>query len=459
MKKNLFLISIIFLVQDVFASERLLNLRESFFSRGVEPLFKEKLNIESEDIVSLGELLFFDKILSGNKNISCATCHHTSIASVDGLPLPLGTGATGLGLDRSIDKGNLIPRNAPAAFNIGFDSFHTAMWDGRIALDRFSKELKTPEPKLNGKSPKLKHIASELKTLAAVQAMFPVTSHHEMRGDFGENEIADAKDNEEVWKRLTDRLVGEENGVTEYKVLFSKAYPGVRKFNFGHVARAIGAYETKAFRADKSSFDKFLDGDDLALTENQIKGAELFAGKGKCLSCHSGSHFTDFKFHSVGAPQLGPGKSKLSGKDSLIGEDTGMAFLNGNSADKYKFKTPTLRNVELTSPYFHSGVFKDLRDVVRHHIFPERVYEALEANPENYVVMDSVFDYSSICDLNWERNQARLASRSEHLKSVENVYEEDIDFIVEFLESLTDRSFLGRVREPDRVPSGLAVKD
>lgn len=256
--------------------------RKSFTAAGVYSLQKEKSSQESPDLVALGRHLFFEKQLSGNKNISCATCHHPRFGTGDALPVSLGTGGTDIGPNRQKNSGHLIPRNAPPAFNLGFNSFHTTMWDGRIAKDAKTGALKTPDANLNGINPEAKEIAQQLTTVAAAQAMFPVTSAHEMRGDAGENEIADASTNLEAWKNLVIRLLGKNNGtvggITKYKKMFQQAYPEVKnldQINYGHVARAVAAYENFAFLADNSNFDKFLLGNDQALTSAQLRGAKL----------------------------------------------------------------------------------------------------------------------------------------------------------------------------------------
>ena len=101
----------------------------AFDQAGVKPLASTPLHSDTENtqLVKLGKNLFFDKILSGNKNISCATCHFPSLGTSDTLPVPVGTGGTGRGRSRSLSHGNFIPRNSPAVFNMGQESFHTAM--------------------------------------------------------------------------------------------------------------------------------------------------------------------------------------------------------------------------------------------------------------------------------------------------------------------------------------------
>ena len=444
------LLATLVLLEPVYAENQNASLKELFARHGITPLFLEQKNSESRKVVELGRFLYFDKVLSGNKDISCAACHHPQFASVDALPVPIGTGGLGLGPKRELKRGAFIPRNAPAAFNLGFKSFHKTMWDGRIAVDE-NGHLKTPEPKLNGASPQAAAIVEQLTTVAAAQAMFPVTSADEMRGHPGENEIADANTNLEIWSRLMARLAQ----IPEYRELFLKAYPGVQNFsdfNFGHAARAIAAFENFAFLADRSPLDRYLAGNESALTSQQIRGAKLYLGKANCVSCHSGSHLTDFEFYSLGTPQLGPGK----GGSEPSREDRGLALLTGNSADNYKFKTPTLRNVALTGPWMHSGVYHSLKDVVTHHVKPKVTCQDFSDHPQDYITADYSENFIRMVDLDQNRNDQRMSSIDSKLPRV-MLAESEVEDLVAFLHSLTDESFRSRAQVPKSVPSGLPV--
>ncbi len=428
------------------------DIRLLFEKNGVNSLQEEDISRETPALIRLGKHLFFEKALSGNRNISCATCHHPRFGSGDGLPVSLGTGGLGLGPSRFKSQGHLIPRNAPAAFNLGFASFSTVMWDGRISIDPDTGALKTPEKSLNGENPPAAHIASQLRNIAAVQAMFPVTSNHEMRGAPGENEIADAKGNLEVWRLLTERLVGQQNGnsggIPKYIRMFRAAYPSVSNLdhiNFGHVARAIAAYENYAFRADESPFDEFMMGDDRALTRAQLQGAKLFLQKAQCIRCHSGPHLTDFRFYSIGAPQLGAGKGQEAGEPQ--GEDRGLALITGNHEDNYKFKTPTLRNVALTGPWTHSGSVHSLYDVIQLHTKPVEFCESYRNDPRQYFYKEYSEDFLSLVDSDYLRFQARMSSVANSPSKI-SLTRDEINDLVAFLHSLTDKSFYARAEAP-----------
>lgn len=427
-------------------------IRKAFENYGVYSLQDEDIIRETSEIIRLGKHLFFEKAISGNRNISCATCHHPRFGSGDGLPVSLGTGGTGLGPERLKGAGHFIPRNAQAAFNLGFASFSTVMWDGRIAMDPETGHLKTPDRNLNGENPPAKNVASQLKNIAAVQAMFPVTSNHEMRGSPGENDIADAATNLEVWALLTKRLVGQQDGsvggMPKYVRMFRSAYPAIGnldQINFGHVARAIAAYENFAFRADESPFDDFMVGDDQALSRSQLNGANIFVGKAQCIRCHSGPHLTDFRFYSIGAPQLGNGKGQENGEAQ--GEDRGLALITGQRSDNYKFKTPTLRNVALTGPWTHSGSVHSLHDVIAVHMGPLDFYKNYMSDPMRYIYKDYSENFYNLVDRDEDRFLDRINSITNKDLQI-SLTRQEVDDLVSFLGSLTDRSFYSRADAP-----------
>ncbi len=407
---------------------------------------------DAPELVELGEALFFDKILSGNQNISCATCHHPVAFTGDSLPVSLGEGGTGLGANRAQGAGHLIPRNAPHIFNAGVSGVDTMFWDSRVHRDPATGELSTPEAGLNGLAPALPH-AQQLTSALAAQAMFPVTSHEEMRGQTGTNEIADAANNEQVWARLMVRLVGTSNGtvggIDGYRTLFSAAYPAVVNFddfNFGHAARAIAAFERSLWTALDSPFDRYVGGDTGALSAAAKRGAVIFCDQGKCATCHSGPLLTDFQHHAIAVPQVGPGKN-------APGEDLGRALETGLTADNYKFRTPQLRNVALTGPWMHDGAFTTLEAAVRHHLDPLQSLANYDAGQ-----MPALF--AATHDTDTGRNAARAAALSPVLQTPIGLTDTEFSDLMAFLHSLTDPASLNLLDEiPDSVPSGLPVKD
>ena len=133
-----------------------------------------------------------------------------------------------------------------------------------------------------------------------------------------------------------------------------------------HAANAIAAFEASQWRTDQSPFDQYLQGSEDALNASQLRGMKLFYGKAECADFHSGQLLTDQSFHAIGMPQLGPGKG--DGVDGY--EDFGRERVTGESRDRYKFRTPALRNVALTGPWGHAGSYRRLKDVVMHHLQP-----------------------------------------------------------------------------------------
>jgi len=142
----------------------------------------------SMDEARLGRMLFFDPILSGNRNISCATCHHPRFATSDGLSLGLGEGGISIGPERRPDPANppeqRIPRNAQALFNLGAREFTVMFHDGRIEIGRAScRELRTPLED---------DMVAGFASILSAQTMFPVLSPDEMAGHYQENDVSTA---------------------------------------------------------------------------------------------------------------------------------------------------------------------------------------------------------------------------------------------------------------------------
>ncbi|MGI9434319.1 MAG: cytochrome-c peroxidase, partial [Geminicoccaceae bacterium] len=318
--------------------------------------------------VELGRLLFFDKILSGNRNISCATCHHPTLGSADGLSLSLGEGASGLGPARRAHTETpvlgRVPRNSPAIFFLGAKAFEKLYHDGRVE----------PDPEQNWESgfwsPAREQLPAGLDNVLAAQAMFPVLSAVEMAGHRGENGIADAAALDKLdgpdgaWAKLAARLQATPSYVEHFKAAFIDI-SSPDDIRFVHAANAIAAFEASAFRPDDSPFDRYLrTRNPEELSSAAYRGMDLFYGDAGCADCHGGTFQTDQKFHAIAMPQIGPGKN--DGFDKTYWQATGFAGrledfgryrVTFDPADKYQFRTPTLRNVELTGPWGHAGSY------------------------------------------------------------------------------------------------------
>ncbi|MEZ0227846.1 MAG: cytochrome-c peroxidase, partial [Planctomycetota bacterium] len=323
-------------------------------------------------LVDLGRALFFDKILSGNRNVSCATCHAPEKGTGDALSLSLGQ-----------DKTTKIGRNAPPVYGLGGPREVFQFRDGRVARDPATGAFTTPEPVLNGPTPTRSDLAQPLGSALAAQALFPVASAAEMRGNPGQNELADAPDNVTVWARIMARL----SAIPAYVTLFQAAFPGVASFsqlNFSHAANAIAAFEQASFATFATPLDRYLAGDTAALSDTAKRGGILFAGRVGCARCHGGPLLSDQNFHALAVPQLGPG---VEGET----DDRGRALATKDTRDNYRFRTPPLRNVALTGPFMHDGAFTTLQRVLRHYRNPGQSlqgYTGAELAPELQPTVD-----------------------------------------------------------------------
>jgi cytochrome c peroxidase len=317
----------------------------------------------NQERFNLGQKLFFEKAVSGNNNISCASCHGPSMGTGDNLPLSLGAGAIGIGTSRVGTRTQIISRNAPPLYNLSDKSF--MFWDGRVSWDTF--EFKTPEAGLNGERPLLSHITNALDSALSAQALFPPTSHAEMRGH--DNELAAALTNAEVWKLIMKRLLSKQI----YRDMFVKAFPASAEFNIGHFGSALGHYQGHAFAVTNTPWDKYLRGDLAAISLKQKKGAEVFFTTGRCVVCHSGSSLGGSSFRNIAAPQIGPGVD-------IQKNDEGRFLVTGNRRDLYRFKTPMLRNISKTAPYFHSGAYKTIESVIEHYASGTRALDQFNSD-------------------------------------------------------------------------------
>ena len=409
-------------------------IRSLMSEHNVTPVDPGEVPSMNDPKVTLGMFLFFDKALSGNQDVSCATCHHPGFGTSDALSLPVGVGGTGLGPERThAEDGGFIPRNSPDLFNRGSATWTTMFWDARVSA---------AETYFN--SPAGADLLEGLDSVLAVQAMFPPTSADEMRGHPEDNPIADLEELPEIWAALTERILG----FAGYRDLFQAAYPDVflMDINFTHIANALAAFEVAAFTRLDSPFDRYLAGDNSALDAQEKRGAELFFGDAGCAGCHNGPLLTDQKSHVLATPQLGPGKGDAAP------EDEGRFLETKDDADKYAFRTPPLRNVEVTGPYFHSGSYTTLYDVVVHHLYPEKQME--HYNAEDVLRADVAATW-----YNDEEFVEDCMNRLDPLLEVKSTLTgSDVEDIVAFLLALTDPSTHDMNNlVPTTVMSGLPV--
>ncbi len=338
--------------------------------------------------VELGRLLFWDPILSGEQDVSCATCHHPEFGYADGRALPIGVGGIGLGPARQDgvnDDIGLVQRNSPTIVNAAFNGIDDQgnvnpnqapmFWDNRA----------------NG---------------LEEQALLPLHSFEEMRGH--------AFSEEETLEVIVDRI----NAIAAYRNQFQQIFGGNNAVNAVNIGNAIAAFE-RSIVANNSPFDRYARGDENALTPQQIQGLNRFDAVG-CADCHSGPMFSDFDLHTLGVPD-----------NPLLG------FSDDGANGQYEFRTPSLRNLNTTGPYFHNGVGGDLTDVLN-------FYRRIQGNgggnggPGNLNINPNV-----------NRNQIDQDARNLRLNN------NDVQAIIAFLQTLNDENFDQQI--PGSVPSGLPV--
>ncbi len=387
-------------------------------------------------LIQLGQALAFDRILSGNRDISCMTCHMPKFATGDDRSLSIGQGATGFGPDRVHPQGAFIPRNAPQLFNLF--ALQPLFWDGRISKDAAGTVHTPAGDKVTPEMAKV----FEFGTLSALP-MFPVMSRAEMRGNSG-NELAEVPDDQEpvIWARIMERL----GRIQKYRRLFEKAYPGQKfdQMTFAHASNAIAGFLVDRLSFTNTPWDRFLRGDDGALTAGQLAGAKDFM-TARCSICHNGSAFTDNQFHNVALAQLGPGEG-----DGIGGhDDFGRMRVSANAADRYAFRTPALRNVELTGPYGHDGAFTGLRDFIDHYSQSDLKLKNYDTSQLEPLLRGTVLP--TVEDI--------LATRDPLLQGV--VFTpQTVDEVTEFMGALTDPAARNlRSLVPQTVPSGLRVDE
>lgn len=235
--------------------------------------------------VELGKMLFFEPRISASGVISCATCHNPALGWSDRIPRAVG------------HDGQVGERNTPTVLNSGFLS--AQFWDGR-------------EPDLEG------------------QALGPIEADIEM-----------AMKLEDAIARL--------NEFETYRERFAEAFPGDEDpIHTDNVAKALATFQ-RTLNTPNSPFDRFLRGDDQAMSEQQKRGMKAFVETG-CVACHRGPNLSDSQFH----------RFELPGST-----DEGRFVVTGEERDRFAFRTPTLRNVDVTYPYFNNGSVDNLHDAVK----------------------------------------------------------------------------------------------
>ena len=397
----------------------------------------------------LGQSLFYDPILSGNRNVACATCHHPKFGTSDGVSLSFGDGGIGLGPERKADPldppENRIPRNAPALFNLGATEFTVMFHDGR---------LEAAEDHPGGlRSPMDADMLSGFASVLSAQTMFPVLSADEMAGSYKKNDIARAVRQGRItgpggaWDLLSRRVAA----IPDYAAQFKAVYPHIEipdDIAFTDISNAIAAFMAFEWRSDTSPFDAYLRNEG-ALDPLAKEGLALFYGDAGCATCHSGPFQTDHGFHAMAAPQIGPGKAAVFEDHH---RDEGRFRVTGDQDDLYAFRTPSLRNVALTGPYGHAGSHRELAAFIADHANPV-------AGLARYDRAQALLPDHSAQDFTVLDDPEQVAAIAASVKApVIGLQPAHIQAIIAFLDSLTDPvAVQGRLGVPDSVPSGLPV--
>ncbi|MEJ6398564.1 cytochrome c peroxidase [Yoonia sp. 208BN28-4] len=396
------------------------------------------------DQARIGQLLFYDKVLSGNQNISCGTCHHHDHAGTDGLSLGIGEGGVGVGPDRTASTGDdairkRIPRNAPSLWNLGHNSIEVLFHDGRLShSDIYGNGFDSPAQEW---------LPAGLDNLVAAQALFPLVAQFEMAGNPRENEIAGAVHDriDAAWPILAKRV----RTIPTYGDMFVQAFDHIEEpadVTIVEIGNALGAFITSEWRSYDSPYDAWLAGQ--PLPDDAERGRQLFFEDLRCASCHAGPLFTDQGFHALALPPFGPGRTR---QWDPMPRDVGRMGFTNQIEDAYRFRTPSLRNVALTAPYGHNGAYPTLPDMIRHHAGQDHWTPAMAALPS--VPWLAAGDFAIRADTLEMTRQAAVRDLAPFA-----VTDAEIADLVAFLNALTgdsaDTRPLGR---PDTVPSGLPV--
>jgi cytochrome c peroxidase len=257
--------------------------------KALPPVMDSAANPITEEKVVLGRMLYYDPRLSKGQDVSCNSCHELNKYGVDNQPVSDG------------DKGQKGTRNAPTVYNAA--GHFVQFWDGRAP----TVEEQAKGPILN---PVEMAMPNEKRALAVVDSM------------------------------------------PEYVEAFQKAFPGEKHpVTFDNLAKAIGVFERKLVTV--SRWDKFLGGDQAALTDAEKAGLNKFLDAG-CQNCHNGIYLGGSMFQKLGL---------AIPWDNA--DDPGRFAVTKQEADRMVFKVPTLRNVEKTAPYFHDGSIATLDEAVR----------------------------------------------------------------------------------------------
>lgn len=349
------------------------------------------------DQVALGRSLFFDVDLSLNRTQSCASCHMPDRAFSDGRDT--AGGAASLGDDGTSIGDRNAPTAAYARFAPAFGKTAKGKWAGGLFHDGRAATL---EDQAGG--PPLNPAEMGMPSKAAV----------------------------------VQRLKENKDYVAAFKALFGDDVLDSDERGFAAMTQAIAAFERSAeFAPFDSKYDRFLRGE-AKLTEEEELGRVLFFSNQftNCNKCHQlnefpggeGETFSNYEFHNIGVPANAELRSANASSPGHV--DGGLAqnpAVSGDEAQRGKFKTPTLRNVAVTGPYMHNGVFKDLRTVVLFYNKYNSKSAKRQINPET--------------GAQWAPPEVPENLSREELEFGPALKDREIDALVAFLRTLTDQRY------------------
>ena len=424
-------------IDEVFPLSPQETLRSLLSAQNIKPIANADFRKHSEAKVRLGQMLFFDRILSGNKTTSCATCHVADRGTSDSFALPIDPASRGF-IRRLVkpSTADFVPRNTIGLSNIGHKTFKAMFHDSRVEVD-----VNDPSGFSTPAGPDTPH---GLDSVVAAQSLFPLLSENEMLGAPGENDLSSLESSKAIWSRILRRVLS----YREYRHMFHQAYPMLNPANYGieHLANAIAAYEETAFRSDKSRFDSFLKGNDRAMSPLQLKGALVFYTNNRCSGCHAGVLQTNNAHFAIGIPQFGPGKGH--GIDGL--EDFGRGAITGKTEDMYKFRVPSLRNVALSAPYGHTGAYTKIESYIKHYRNPAEglnAWDPMQVQLQTKKLPRGFFEA-------WKNPEIRQNLIDANQIPGIPLSDADVQALVAFMSALNDDSFARGPSRPVRVPSG-----
>jgi cytochrome c peroxidase len=373
-------------------------LRKAAIHNGFSPADETHRSVEN-DLVSAGKELFQSRSMSLNANVSCRDCHLDRFGSGDGIPVAIGIGGQGEGLERIEHGGAIIPRNTLPLWGRGGKGFDVLFWDGKVdfhgttKISQFGENRPSDDPLIVAVHLPAVEIREMLKEDVIVRS----------------NKLEDTSAAKTVYAAIAAHVRNTEPKPVSTIAKFLEVE--TQDVEFLHMAQAIADFIRDKFRIRETRFHKFVFNNGV-LTEKEMRGGLLFYGKGKCSTCHSGPYLSDFAFHSIPFPQLGFGKNGF-------GIDYGRYNVTLNPADLYKFRTPPLFNVSKTEPYGHSGSVMEIRSAIMFHFDPL-----------------GMIDTSVMSRLDRVEFYKKMLASSDGILSIGYLDEQEVDELEEFLRTL-----------------------